>query len=193
MSTITSILNGKELVRNRAAAGAILVVSFVMMLTLGAYIRIPVPFTPVPVTMQTFFVILAGAVLGRKLGLFTVFSYITLGAFGIPVFQGYGGGILHILGPTGGYLAGFMLSAYLVGYLSEIRRSAGFTYILFSMLLGLLVIYVSGLLWLSVSLGVGLKNAVYMGLLPFLPGAIAKLVAASWVYYRIRTRTNELV
>ena len=94
-------------------------VFFVALMSLGAYVRIPVFFTPVPITLQTLFVVLSGAMLGKKWGMASQAIYISLGAIGLPVFQGYGYGMGHILGPTGGYLAGFVLASYVVGSLTH--------------------------------------------------------------------------
>ncbi|MGB2706094.1 MAG: biotin transporter BioY [Candidatus Omnitrophota bacterium] len=185
MHTISSILTGDKVIANRAVVMAILVVSFVAMTALGAYVRIPLPFSPVPITLQTFFVLLCGAVLGRKFGALAQASYVGLGVLGIPLFQGYGAGLLHLAGPTGGYLVGFIAASFLVGNL--IKRN-----IVFAMSLGLLVIYVCGISWLMVGYKLDFVKAVYLGFIPFIPGAACKLIAASWIYSKIRTRCEQL-
>ena len=96
MHTISSISTDKGVIANKLAIRAILVVSFVIMTALGAYVRIPLPFSPVPITLQTFFVLLCGAVLGRKFGALAQAGYVGLGVLGIPLFQGYGAGLLHL-------------------------------------------------------------------------------------------------
>ncbi len=184
---------GKTIVKNRTASLAIGCGIFVILMVLGAYIRIPLFFTPVPITLQTFFVLLSGAMLGRKWGTLSQISYLLLGAFGLPVFQGYGAGAAHIFGPTGGYLFGFVCASYLIGYFLHRDESAGIFKILVSMTMGLIVIYAFGIMHLKLLLGVDLSTAFILGLYPFLPGAAVKLIAASSIIYgfprEILTRT----
>ena len=190
MTAISTILNGKDITVSKSFTRVFLVLSFALMTALGAYIRVPLPFTPVPITLQTFFVILSGAFLGKKLGVASQISYIALGTLGIPVFQGYASGILHLAGPTGGYIVGFVVSAFIVGILTEKNRS--FSRIFMSMLVGLLTIYFFGILWLVIGFRFSIVNALFLGLLPFIPGAIAKLIAASWAYNKFNGKTNLL-
>ncbi len=158
-------------------------------MAIGAYVRIPLFFTPVPITLQTFFVLLSGAVLGRKFGAVSQAVYICIGAFGLPVFQGYGYGMTHILGPTGGYLLGFIPASYAVGYLMK-NKGCGeeMSRIFFAMITGLLVIYLFGVIWLKLFLGAGLSASLMLGLYPFLPGEVLKVIAALYVYMGLRSR-----
>lgn len=192
MNTISSIYDA-NFIMSKTIAKAMLVVSFVIMTALGAYVRIPLPFTPVPITMQTFFVVLCGAVLGRRLGSFAQILYVSVGAFGVPVFQGYGRGFLYLLGPTGGYLAGFIIAAFLAGLLTEREKSANFFHILFSMSLGILAIYAFGISWLMFTMKLNLWKAISLGFVPFIPGAAVKLISASWIYSKIKPRTDSLL
>ena len=190
MTTISTVLSGRDVTVSKSFTRVFLVLSFALMTAIGAYIRVPLPFTPVPITLQTFFVVLSGAFLGKKLGVASQISYIVFGALGIPVFQGYASGILHLAGPTGGYIVGFIVSAFIVGILTEKNRS--FSRIFVSMLIGLLTIYFFGILWLVIGFRLSILNALFLGMLPFIPGAIAKLVAASWVYNKFSGKTNLL-
>ena len=183
MNTISLIFTA-----NKSLTRAVVVAGFIMLTALGAYVRIPIPFTPVPVTLQTFFVILCGAVLGRKLGSFAQVSYVMLGALGMPIFQGYGAGLLHIAGPTGGYLAGFIVAAFLTGMLADRECN-----VMLTMSAGLLAIYACGIAWLMAGYGFGFAKAVSLGVVPFIPGAVAKLLVASWIYSKIKFRTNEII
>jgi len=149
------------------------------LIALGAYIRIPLPFTPVPVTMQTMFVMLAAAYLGRKYAVASVMAYIGLGAMGLPVFQGYGFGMAHILGVTGGYLLGFIATAYLAGYIFEKFGTKNLLTVLGIVFFGTMVIYIFGAAWLSILLKTSFKNSLYLGVIPFLPGEAMKMLAAS--------------
>jgi len=173
---------GRDIIRNRTANLAIGCAVFVVLMVLGAYVRIPLFFTPVPITLQTFFVLLSGALLGRKWGAISQAAYLSIGAFGLPVFQGYGSGASHIFGPTGGYLFGFIAASYVAGLLIGPDNRKAQLKIAASMAASLAVIYTFGVIWLKLFLGVSFSAALVMGLYPFLPGAAIKLIAASYVY-----------
>ena len=194
MQTIRTLYGTRELIANKDVVRIIFIASFILMTTLGAYVRIPIPFSPVPMTLQTFFVILCGAMLGRKYAFFTQSLYVGLGTLGMPVFQGYGAGLLHLAGPTGGYLAGFIAATSVIGILVDRRRNVcNFSYVMFAMLLGLLAIYFCGVAWLMVGYRFNLIQAVSLGVIPFLPGAAVKLIAAAWIYSKLKTRTDYLL
>jgi len=182
----------KEYVVNKAAASIIGVISFVALTAAGAYIRIPLPFTPVPITLQTFFVILAGAMLGKKLGLISQFSYLLVGIFGLPVFTGGLYGFARLMGPTGGYLLGFILAAYVVGTLLGNEQEHCFVKIVGSMFLGLLVLFATGTIWLSVLLHISLAQAFMLGVLPFIAGDVVKLMAAATIYQGIQKQSRAI-
>ena len=184
----------KELIKGKALNLFIGITFFIAATAFGAYVRIPLGFTPVPITLQTLFVLLCGATLGRRYGSLAQSGYILLGALGFPIFQGYGAGLGHILGPTGGYIIGFMACAFIVGYLVDIKRNnASFLWILFSMSTGLVFIYLFGILWLGLVLHLSFKQAVFMGVTPFIPGAVIKLAIASGLYLKISNRTNRIL
>ncbi|MBL7158509.1 MAG: biotin transporter BioY [Candidatus Omnitrophica bacterium] len=189
MRAISLLLNRKDIITNKAYENVILVTGFVAMMAIGAYIRIPLPFTPVPITLQTFFVILSGAILGRKLGIFTQVSYVALGVLGMPVFQGYNAGFTYLAGPTGGYLVGFIAAAYTTGWLMEKRDTGSFFNVALAMSAGLFVVYALGVSWLALGYGLGLAKATALGFIPFIPGAIFKLTAASFLYRAIRRKS----
>lgn len=178
-----------EIVANKTVEKIISCSIFVILTAIGAYIRIPLFFTPVPITLQTFVVLLSGAVLGRKLGPLSQIAYISLGAFGLPVFQGYGYGISHIFGPTGGYLFGFVAASYIAGYLLKDRNTGkGMTKIFLTMIMALTVIYFFGVAWLKLFLGTSLSSALILGLYPFIPGEVIKIIAASCIYENLKSR-----
>ncbi len=126
---------------------------------------------PVPITAQTLAVVLLGAVLGSRRGAAAVLAYLAEGAAGLPVFAA-GGGLPYLLGPTGGYLIGFLPAAWLVGRLFEERGNAGYLRGFADILLAHAVVFACGVCWLA--LLVGPANALAVGLLPFLPGLIVK-------------------
>ncbi len=155
-----------------------LVLAGSLLIALSAQVAIPLPFSPVPVSGQTFAVLLVAALLGRRRGSLAVLVYIGQGLIGLPVFAGGAFGLARLLGPTGGYLAGFVIAAYVVGLLAERGwdRRAGTTAA--AMLVGNLIIYACGVLWLSTFVG-GLGPALTAGLLPFLAGDVLKIGAAA--------------
>lgn len=144
---------------------------------LCAQVAIPLPFSPVPVTGQTFAVLLVGAVLGSKRGALSLMAYLGQGMAGLPVFASGGSGPGVLLGPTGGYLVGFVAAAWAVGRLCEMGwdRRVGSTVL--AMLAGSAVIYVFGLSWLARF--VPASMVLTTGLLPFVPGDLAKLALAA--------------
>ena len=145
-----------------------------------AQMEIPLPFTPVPITGQTFGVLLVGAALGSKRGAISLLSYLALGIFGLPFFAGGAHGLEIVIGATGGYLIGFVIAAYVIGLLAErgLERSVRTSIIPF--LVGTVIIYVCGVAWLAAFLG-SFSKALAAGLLPFLIGDAIKLIAASLV------------
>ena len=141
--------------------------------------QVVIPLVPVPVTGQTFGVLLISALLGRKRGVWTVLSYLTQGAMGLPFFAGATGGIAKLVGPTGGYLFGFILAAYVVGWLSEKGWDRRFFSTIASMTIGNLVIYAFGVTWLSYF--IGLNASLSAGLFPFIYGDILKILLAAFI------------
>lgn len=141
----------------------------------AAQVALPLPFSPVPVTLQTVAVVLVGAALGPRLGALAILTYLAEGSAGLPFFAGGTSGPAVLLGPTGGYLVGFVVSAFLAGLLIE----RGWWPLLAFGFAGA-VVYACGLPWLA--LFVGAERAPALGLLPFLPGDLVKTVAASLLW-----------
>jgi biotin transport system substrate-specific component len=143
-----------------------------------AQVKIPLPFTPVPLTGQTFAVLLTAAALGSKRGAASMAFYIALGAFGLPVFAGGASGMAYLSGATLGYLVGFVIAAYIIGLLAErgLERNVRTSVIPF--LVGTVIIYACGVTWLAIILG-SFSKAITAGLVPFLIGDIIKLIAAA--------------
>ena len=142
-----------------------------------AQVKIPLPFTPVPLTGQTFAVLLVAAVLGSKRGAASIVLYIALGAFGLPIFAGGASGMAYLTGATLGYLVGFVLAAYIIGLLAEHGLERNFRTSIFPFLVGTVIIYFCGTAWMAFSLG--LEKAILLGVLPFLVGDSIKIALAA--------------
>ncbi len=160
-----------------SVADAALIVLGTLVLAAMAQISIYLPFSPVPITGQTFAVLLIGMLYGSRRGAATVLLYLAEGAAGLPVFAGARAGIPVLLGPTGGYLAGFVVAAYVVGFLAEQGSGQRLLNTLGTFALGSAVIYLFGVIWLSTLLG--LREAVAAGVMPFLIGDAFKAVLAA--------------
>ncbi len=157
------------------AGNVALIFAASLFIALMAHVRLPLPFTPVPVTGQTFAVLVVGAVLGSRRGTAAVLAYLAEGLLGLPVFAG-GAGLAYALGPTGGYLLGFVAAAFLTGLLAERGGDRRFASAWVGFLLGEAAIYALGVPWLAHF--VGFPQAVAMGLLPFIVGDLAKALVA---------------
>jgi biotin transport system substrate-specific component len=159
------------------ALDSALVLAGSALIALSARVAIPLPFSPVPVTGQTFAVLLVGAALGRWRGAAAVLAYLAEGAAGLPVFAGAHAGPAVLLGPTGGYLFGFVPGAWLCGLLAERGwdRRVGST--ILSMILGNVAIFAVALPWLARY--VGSSNVWALGFWPFIPGDVVKIGLAA--------------
>jgi biotin transport system substrate-specific component len=142
----------------------------------GAFVAIPIG--PVPIVLQNFFVLLTGLILGSRWGLASVGVYLTAGALGLPVFAGAGGGIGRLMGPTGGYLIGYLPAVFLVGEVSEKtgHHPAGD---ILAGILGSVIVYAFGVSWLSFITRMGVEKALFVGCFPFIIGDAVKIVAAA--------------
>ncbi len=182
----------KEITLNRAVSRILGVLIFVILMSLGAFVRIPLPFSPVPLTLQTFFVLLSAAFLGSGFGAVTQASYIFLGLVGIPIFSGAGSGLLYFFGPTGGYLLGFILAALFIGRFIKYTPDNLF-YTLAVFCLGDLILLASGTIWLKVIFGYSWDKLLLIGFLPFLTGDLVKAFCASVIYLKLKSRLKEIL
>jgi len=151
---------------------------------IGAYITIPLQ--PVPITMQDFFTLLSATLLGGYAGALSQVIYILLGIIGLPVFAGGKAGIGVLLGPTGGFLIGFVIGAFVIGKIVEMRKDPGWAWITMASLIGLLILYTLGAIQLSILAKISLEKALLVGVLPFIPGDLCKLVLATVVYQKMK-------
>lgn len=157
----------------------LLVLAGTVLLSLAAQIQLLLPISPVPITGQTFAVLLLGALFGRKRGPATVLTYLGLGGLGFPIFAGGAAGIAKLAGPTAGYLLGFPAAAFLVGALAERGWDRRPSTTAAGMVLGNLVIYSAGALWLSTF--VGWNQVLQAGVIPFLVGDALKIALATFL------------
>ena len=155
-----------------------LVVGFALLTALAAQISFPLPWTPVPVSGQTFAVLLAGAALGWRAGGASQLLYLVLGAVGLPFYADGSSGWEVVAGSTGGYLVGFVAAAALVGRLAERGQDRALLTSVPAMLAGTAVIYLFGVTWLAHVLDISAATAVEKGLAPFVLGDAVKLAAA---------------
>ena len=178
--------------RLATAVGAVLL--GVCLLTLSA--KIKVPFWPVPMTMQTLVVLMLGMAYGSRMAAGTVLAYLLAGAVGFPVLAGTperGIGLAYMMGPTGGFLVGFLIAAWLVGALADRGFDRTPVTAGAAMLLGHAVISLSGVVWLAAMLGT--SKAIEVGFLPFLASSVLKTAlgaAAMPLIWRVVSRRSAI-
>ena len=166
---------------------------FAALMAICSLISIPLGFTPVPVNLATLGVFLAGGLLGKKYGTISIAVYVLLGAVGVPVFAGFRGGLSVLVGPTGGYIIGYIAAAFLVGLLTELLvpkagRSAGREILacIIAMIIGLFACYLLGTLWFMISTHTGVWAALVSCVFPFLPGDALKIAAGTILTQKLR-------
>jgi biotin transporter BioY len=169
----TDILLNQKSLSSRVINTA-LVLGTSWLIAISGQISIELPFSPVPITGQTLAVLLAGLILGKTLGAASVSAYLAQGAAGLPFFAGGKSGLAVLVGPTGGYLFGFLAAAYIVGMLSELRHKRSLLQAASSLVIGNITIYAFGLLWLARFVGESL--VLQLGLYPFLAGDLLKIL-----------------
>ena len=175
--TVSTARSSRTVVRSVVRSSAV-VVAFAALTFVGA--NIVIPLVPVPITMQTLFVLLAGAMIGARRGALSQALYLGAGSVGLPIFAGGLAGSAVVLGPTGGYLMAFAVTPFIVGTLLGRSRSLLWQVGVFA--LGTAVIFLMGVAHLAVFYTHSLGTALQLGLVPFLPGAAFKLVAAVSIY-----------
>ena len=180
---LTSALAGARMSLPIRAASVAL---FTVLTAAAAQVSIPLPFTPVPLTLQPMVVLLGGAVLGARLGMLTQVLYLLAGIAGLPVFAASPAlpqGALRLIGPTGGYLMSYPFAAYVTGWLAERGLDRRYITSVIAMACGLAVIFACGVFWLAwfARTAVGVETALRTGLYPFVPVDVFKLLLAAAV------------
>lgn len=153
-------------------------------------ISIPLPISPVPISGQSLAIMLAGSILTTRQAAYSVLTFLLVGAAGLPVISGGNGGLGVIVGPRGGYLIGFLVGVIVIslvkGSSSNIWRLA-----LANITGGIIVVYIMGVLWLSIITGIDLSKALIAGVLPFIPGDLCKVLVASVIGNAVNRRFNR--
>ena len=158
-----------------------ILLAFLGSVLIGICAQITVPMVPVPMTLQTFAVLTVAMGLGARYGALSVLFYLAEGAMGLPVFAGGKAGLVVFTMGTGGYLIGFVIAAYIVGYMAEKGWDRSFIKASVAMFIGNVALYIPGVLWLGVLLGWN-KSILTLGLTPFILGDLVKLVVASGMF-----------
>lgn len=154
-------------------------------------ITIPLPFTPVPINLGLLGVFLAGGLLGPAQGTISIVIYIALGAAGLPVFSGMRGGLGILIGPTGGYIAGFVAAAFVCGFLC--KKKTDYPHLFFSFFTATVVCYLLGTLWFVISGGSqSFYGALSLCVFPFIPGDLLKICLSCFLVKRLRNIIRSL-
>jgi len=165
---------------------ASLVILSSILIGLFGQIAIPLPFTPVPLATQPQLILLLASFLGPRRSVASVLAFLAQGAMGLPVFAGAVGGVAKLIGPTGGYLLGYIAAAWLTGYLiNKVKQRTALKTFL-AMAVGNAVIFIVGCSYLS--LFVGFQSAVLLGVVPFLLGDLLKLIFCSYIFQKVETK-----
>lgn len=153
--------------------------------------QIVIPIGPVPISLSTIAVLLAGGLLGARDGTISQLIYLLLGAVGVPVFSGFSGGLGKLTGPTGGYIIGYIFTALIVGLLVPLCRNK-MRYIIPVYVLGTLVCYTFGTVWYIVITHTGIGAALMTCVVPFLPGDAVKIVLASFLTAKLAKQVQKI-
>lgn len=165
---------------------------FTVLIIIGGYISFPIPLSPVPIVLSDFFVMLAGLFLGAAWGSAAVGLFLFLGTLGLPVFAGGKAGLVILFGPTGGFLFGFLISAVAVGLISG-KGKPSWPKDLAALLVGNILLYGIGVPWLKFILKVTWVEGLVLGLLPFIPGIVVKVILSIIVVRAMRPLLKQVV
>ncbi|MDR1815995.1 MAG: biotin transporter BioY [Clostridiales Family XIII bacterium] len=158
-------------------------------------VQVPLPFTPVPINLALLSVLICGGVLGAKKGAIAMVVYILLGAVGVPMFSGFTGGIGILTGPTGGYIIGYLPAAVIMGLMAQwapktgsaaVKTGKGIAASLAKGVPAVAACYALGTIWFMISTGTGFAESLLMCVIPFIPGDVLKIIAASVVCEALR-------
>ena len=165
------------------------VAGFALLTAIAALIRIPLPFTPVPITMQTFVVLLSGVILGGRKGTISQIIYVSAGIAGLPIFAGMTSGIALLAGSTGGFLVGFIVAPKVIGLVLGESKERG--RLILALIAGTVTIFLLGNAWLLILMNGDVAKTLSLGFIPFLPGAVIKVGLVIAVVEAMRFRNKN--
>ena len=168
---------------------AVLACLFAALCCAGAYISIPIPISPVPLALTNLFAVLGGLLLGPLWGALSALAYVMIGSLGFPVFSGGHGGLAYLAGPTGGYLIGYIIAAFLAGLVG--RKGLG-VFLILGAALGFASILIVGALGLTLINGIDLGRSLAIGVLPFIPLDTLKAILAVIIARNLRRFVQSL-
>lgn len=156
------------------------------LMAIFSQISIPIPISPVPLTLQTAGIIIAPIILGAKRGTLSILAYILIGVCGVPVFSAGKAGLSVLVGPTGGYLLGFVLGTLLAGLYWQTLRNKNLPQAFVVAVISITVTMACGLAWFSFLMGMSLSQGFLVAVLPFLPLDVVKIIIFAPVAYKVR-------
>jgi len=155
--------------------------------------QIVVPVAPVPISLSMIAIYLSGALLGWKRGGITQIIYLLIGAVGLPVFASAKGGIPVLFGPTGGYIFGYVVATIIIGFIIEKARAMNVYVIIGAMTAGLISCYLLGTIWLGFITEIGFVKALFVGVIPFIPGDILKIVVSTLIVQKLNKGYSSII
>jgi biotin transport system substrate-specific component len=165
---------------------------FTALIIIGSYLSFPLPLTPVRIVLSDFFVMMAGLTLGAAWGAASVGMFLFIGAIGIPVFSDGKAGLAALVGPTGGFLLGFLVGVFIIGFISGRGKTSWFKDLI-ALIAGSLVIFGLGVPGLKLALKTDWPKALAMGLIPYIPGNVIKMLAAWALIQVLRPKLAEFI
>jgi len=176
--------------RNTKTANLTIIGLMTAVLCILGPLSIVIPFSPVPISLTNFAVCLSVLLLGMKRGTLVTLVYLFIGFVGVPVFSAFTGGPGKLIGPTGGYLIGFVFLALIAGYAVD-RFPGKIGWTILGMAVGTIVLYGLGTSWLAYTAGLTFSQALLAGVIPFIPGDIIKIALAVMIGFPVRKRLNQ--
>lgn len=177
--------------KNYSFIMSVLSALFAALISVGAYIAFPIPGSPVPIVLQNMFIMLTGIILGPLWGFISIVTYVILGLIGLPVFSGGGKGLAHLFGPTGGYLISYIPAVVIIGFMTYGRKPA-LIRCLISLAAASIIIYAVGVMWLAYKLDFTVEKAVSVGMLPYIPGDILKIIIAGIIGWKLKPVVRDM-
>ena len=171
---------------NKKTSAITMIAMMTAIMAIFSQVTIPLPFSPVPLTLQTAGVILAPVLLGAKKGSLSILAYILLGAFGVPVFSAGKAGLAVLYGPTGGFIFGFLIATFIAGLYWQIQEKKTLSKAYLTAIISITITMFCGVTWFSYIMGASLKMAFLLAVLPFLPLDIFKILLFAPLAYKVR-------